>query len=419
MKKIFIIAPYFPPSALPPAQRVRLIVQHAASLGYYPVVFTVDHKYREDPADPWMMELLGNDYKVINVASLDQNKTRKYKIGDLGIRMLPSLFTQLLKYGKSEKPAFMLYPVPSWYTLTIAPLIKFLTKVPYGIDFIDPWVYDLDATETSFKERSSQWIARQFEKWACKNASVIYAVSQGINDNLVKRYPALKNKIFIAVPYGAEKSDFDILRAQLPRVKTDKILIRYIGAISLDNFTVLHGVMPALAKAADHFPLQIEFYGTSYAIELFSKPKLDNWINENNMQIYTKEYPLRVSYKKAVELTLQSDVLILFGGMLPYYAASKLMGLLVSGKPFVAFLHEDSFPAKLLSELNFPYLVTYSHDEESLPVKKIDILADTIKKLITERNDYKGVDLAHPLIQQNTALGMTKSFLEPINKLSA
>ena len=35
-------------------------------------------------------------------------------------------------------------------------------------------------------------------------------------------------------------------------------------------------------------------------------------------------------YKKAVELTLEADILLLIGGMLPYYAASKLMGLLVS-----------------------------------------------------------------------------------------
>ncbi|MEJ7820854.1 MAG: hypothetical protein WKF85_00955 [Chitinophagaceae bacterium] len=32
MKKLFIVAPYFPPSSMSPAQRIRFIVKHAASL---------------------------------------------------------------------------------------------------------------------------------------------------------------------------------------------------------------------------------------------------------------------------------------------------------------------------------------------------------------------------------------------------
>lgn len=418
MKNIFIVAPFFPPSALPPAQRVRLIVQHASTLGYYPTVFTVEHKFREDKPDPWMLELAGNNFKQVLVKSLDQKKTRKFKIGDLGLRMLPFLVSALRKYAKIQKPVFILYPVPPWYILTIAPLVKSITGVPYGIDFIDPWVHDLDPSETSsFKKKASQWIARRMERMACRNASVIYSVSEGINNDLVKRYPELKNKKFVAVPYGAEQNDFELLREQLPQQQHEKIIIRYIGAISLDYYPVLDGVMPALEETAKNIPVEIEFLGTSYASELFSQPKLDKWIAGNNMQSYTKENSLRVSYRKAVELTLQSDILILFGGMVPYYAASKLMGLLVSRKPFIAFLHEDSFPAKLLADLQFPYLVTYSQAEENLPVKKINILADAIKRAISERKEFTGVDLSHPLIQQNTAFGMTKTFLEPINKL--
>ena len=419
MKKIFIIAPHFPPSFLPPAQRVRLIVQHAASLGYFPTVFTVDPKYREETGDPWMVDLVGDQFELVIVNCFAQSKARKFKIGDLGLRMLPFLFFTLRKYAIKEKPDFILYPVPPWYILLIAPLIKRLTGVPYGIDFIDPWVHDLDERERSTKKRISHWISRRMEKNVCKYASIIYAVSQGINDNLIKRYPFLKKKTFIAVPYGAEQNDFDSLRMQLPVVHNDKIVIRYIGAIWLDCYAVLDGLMPALAEVGKTLPLQIEFFGTSYAVGKMSKPQLDKWISENDMQQYTIENPLRVSYRKAVELSLQSDVLLLIGGMASYYAASKLMGLLVSKKPFVAFVHEDSFPAKLLHEISFPYVVTYSQSEKRLPIHQINCLTQIIKRAITEKDSFAGVDLSHPVIQANTALGMTKTFLEPINKLLA
>jgi len=402
---------------MPPSQRVRLIVQHAASLGYFPTVFTVDQKYREERGDPWMVELVGDKFNLVTVNCLDQNKTRKLKIGDLGLRILPYLFFALRKHAKKEKPDFILYPVPPWYILMIAPLLKRLTGIPYGIDFIDPWVHDLDVRERSTKKRISHWISRRMEKKVCESASIIYAVSDGINDNLKKRYPSLKNKIFITVPYGAEKSDFDSLREKLPVVNNKKIVIRYIGAIWIDCYAVLDGLMPALAMVEKSQPLQIEFYGTSYASEKMSKPQLDNWISENNMQEYTTENPYRVTYRKAVELTLQSDVILLIGGMAPYYAASKLMGLLVSKKSFVAFVHEDSFPAKLLREINFPYVVTYSNTPDKLPVLQVQLLAATIKKAIAERHIFAGVDLCHPQIQENTAYGMTKVFLNPINKL--
>ena len=402
---------------MPPSQRVRLIVQHATTLGYYPTVFTVAPKYREEMGDPWMVDLAGDKYKLVTVNCFDQNKTRKFKIGDLGLRILPFLFFTLRKHIKKEKPDFILYPVPPWYVLMIAPLLKNITGVPYGIDFIDPWVHDLDDRERSTKKRISHWISRRMEKNVCRHASIIYAVSKGINNNLVERYPFLKGKIFVTVPYGAEQNDFDSLRSQLPSVNNDKIIIRYIGAIWIDCYAVLDGLMPALAEVGKTLPLQIEFIGTSYAVEKMSKPQLDKWISENNMQEYTLEDPLRVSYRKAVELSLQSDLLLLIGGMEPYYAASKLMGLLISKKVFVAFVHEDSFPAKLLQEINFPYVVTYSQSEEKLPIHQIKCLGEKIKKAIAEKDSFTGVDLSHPVIQANTAFGMTKTFLEPINKL--
>jgi glycosyltransferase involved in cell wall biosynthesis len=419
LKKLFIIAPHFPPSALPPSQRVRLIVQHAASLGFFPTVFTVEPKYREEMEDPWMTELVGDKFNLVMVDCLDQNKTRKFKIGDLGLRILPFLFFKLRKYIKKDKPDFILYPVPPWYILMIAPLMKRLTGVPYGIDFIDPWVHDLDERERSTKKIISHWISRRMEKHVCKHASIIYAVSQGINDNLIKRYPYLKNKIFITVPYGAEQNDFDALRTQLPITNNDKIVIRYIGALWMDCYKVLDGLMPALAEVKKTIPLQIEFLGTGYASEKLSKKQLDKWIIQYNMKEYTFEQPYRVTYRRAVELTLQSDVLLLMGGMAPYYAASKLMGLLVSKKPFVAFLHEDSFPAKLLLEINFPYVVTYGQSENRLPIHQTKCLTEIIKKAIAEKNTFNGVDISHPVIQANTAFGMTKTFLEPINKILA
>jgi hypothetical protein len=134
------------------------------------------------------------------------------------------------------------------------------------------------------------------------------------------------------------------------------------------------------------------------------------------MNHFAKEFPLRVTYKKAVELTLTADILFLVGGMQPYYAASKLMGLIVSKKPFLAFIHKDSFPAKFLKEVNYPYVVTYSAEENELPIQQQAALVDTLNNLYLKLQQFQPVSITHPLVQENTAAGMTKIFLENISK---
>lgn len=382
-------------------------------MGYYPYVFTSNPKYREEKEDPWMVELAGNDFELFVVKTKNPQKTRKFGVGDLGLRMLPALCNDLILKSKELKPDFILYLVPPWYLLTVAKKIKKKTGVPYGIDFIDPWVVP-STPHDNFKKKLSQKIARIFEKKATVNADVIYSVSEGINDNLKKNHSLPREKPLFAIPYGVEPSDFNL---KVEKKQGDKIIIRYIGAVWEDAYPVLETFLEALAYVEKKTPLKIEFLGTSYAGDGLAKSQTQKWIESLAMQTYMTESPLRIPYKKAVELTLSADIIILFGGMQPYYAASKLMGLVASAKPFVAFLHEASFPAKFLKELNYKYLVTYS--KQQLPEIKKDILIEVIENLINEKDKFERFDLNNLLIQKNTALGMTKAFIEPIEKIIA
>src|SRR5664279_654455 len=102
-KIVFIPAPFFPPSAMPPSQRIRLLVRHLHEFGWKPVIFTVDPYYREESSDPWMVEIAGNAFEKIEVGAWDQRKTRKFGLGDLGIRMFSGLYRALVKQAKKER----------------------------------------------------------------------------------------------------------------------------------------------------------------------------------------------------------------------------------------------------------------------------------------------------------------------------
>jgi hypothetical protein len=204
--KLFIVSPHFPPSALPPSQRVRLMLPYLGRHDVRATIFTVDPRFREEMTDQWMVELAGNNFDKIVVKCLSQKMTRKIGFGDLGFRLSPFLFFRLLKEIKKQKPDMILFPVPPWNTLMIVPLLHRLTGVKYAIDYIDPWV--VRDQPVNFKQRFSQWIARSFERRVVKNASVIFAVSEGINKQLLEDYPFLDKERLIGVPYGGEMKDF-------------------------------------------------------------------------------------------------------------------------------------------------------------------------------------------------------------------
>src|SRR5450755_4647568 len=104
MPTVYIAAPFFPPSSMPPSQRVRLLVRHLNEFGWKPVVFTVNQRYREDKEDPWMNEIAGDAFEKVEVKAWDQRTIRKFGLGDLGIRVFSGLFRAILKQVKQEKP---------------------------------------------------------------------------------------------------------------------------------------------------------------------------------------------------------------------------------------------------------------------------------------------------------------------------
>ena len=412
-KIVFIPAPFFPPSAMPPSQRVRLLVRHLHEFGWKSVIFTVDHYYREEAADPWMTEIAGNAFEKIEVRAWDQRKTRKFGLGDLGIRSFFGLYRSMLKQVKKEKPTLILYPVPPWYIMVMAPFIKRATGIPYAIDFIDPWVYN--TSKKNFKSVVSQRLARQLEGRVVKKSSAIFAVSQGILDDLKKRYPSITSKPLIAVPYGVEVSDYDAIRVQ--KKEDTKITIRYTGAVSENMLVVMDSLLAAFKIVSKSLPVQVIFTGTSYAGIGLAKPVLSELISKNEVTDFVTENPARVGYREALEINKQADMQLLVGDTTPYYAASKMMGLVASGKPFFAWVHADSYPAKFLAELQYPHRLAFQNNELGTE-KKVEQLAEALLYSLKNREQFIPIPTDNHVFSKHTAKAMTKIFTDTFQKIN-
>lgn len=397
---------------MPPSQRVRLLVKHLHGFGWQPVILTVDHYYREELADPWMLEIMGNHYEKIDVGCLDQRKTRKFGIGDLGIRMLVNLFFVLKKETKKRKPDIILYPVPPWYIMVLAPIIKSISGIPFAIDFIDPWVHSTQ--KKGFKAKMSQWIARRCEGFVVKKSSAVFAVSQGILDTLVERYPSIKNIPLVAVPYGVEFSDFDAIKVKKP--VSGPAIIRYIGAISEAMLPVVDTLIKALFLVQKRTPIVVEFTGTNYAGAGLVKPLLTELISKNMATGFITENPARVDYRQALELGMSATMQLLIGDTTPYYAASKMMGMAASGQSFFAVIHKKSFPAAFLNEVHFENKFEFE-TEKLAENNTIEQLANAFYNSIINRHTFKAIPTDNYQLQQYSAYAMTKIFSDTLKKI--
>ena len=211
---------------------------------------------------------------------------------------------------------------------------------------------------------------------AVKNSDAIIAVSQGILEDLKKRYPSLASLPLVAVPYGVEVSDYDAIPV-LKKDRFQRYLVRYTGAISENMLVVVDSLLKAFKKVREVLPLRIIFTGTSYAGIGLTKPVLAELISGNDVADFVTENPARVGYREALEMSKQADMQLLVGDTTPYYAASKMMGLVASGKPFFAWVHFESFPAQFLEELKYPHRMVY-RTEELGDENKIRLLSERI-----------------------------------------
>ena len=412
MPTVFIASPYFPPSALPPSQRVRLLVRHLHEFGWKAVIFTVEPKYREEDPDPWMTEIAGDRFEKIMVTAWDQRKTRRFGIGDIGIRMFAGLYRAMLEKAKQEKPDLILFPVPPWYIMLLGPVIKKITGVRFVVDYIDPWIFDIKTS--NLKARISQWIARRSERFVLKRAGAIFAVSEGILNDLRARYPALQSGPMVAVPYGVEVTDYQTIRAAAG--VDSRIRMRYTGAVSENMLPVIDVLLAAMKKLNRQQPLDVLFTGTTYAGEGFIKPVLSDIIEAQSAGGFVQENPARVGYRTALQLGMDADFQLLIGDTTAYYAASKMMGLVASGKPFFALLNAASFPANFLNQLQYPHMVLFAPEQLGHP-ELTERVYQGLVRAIREKDQYQPVSIHHPVLSQYTARAMTKTFTDTFQKV--
>jgi len=345
LKKILIISPHFPPSNLAAVHRSRLFAQHLPSMGWDPTVLMVDEKYYEEKLDTNLEKLVSVNLKIEKAEAF--NVTTPRLIGDIGIRGFFQLYKKAKQIVRRDKIDFVYIPIPSFYVALLGRWLHASTGVKYGIDYIDPWVHEFPGA--GFRYRLSETVAKFLEPIAVKKASLITGVAQGYYKGVYERNPHLLHScVFAAMPYGGEKEDHTKVAELKIKpylfTKSAKTQLVYAGAMLPKAYEPLESIFKAISSAKDYYDnTEFHFIGTGktpndvdgYNIKPLAE-KYGLW------QTVIFEYPARIPYLDVLVHLDAADGIFILGSTEPHYTPSKVYQAVLSAKPILAVLHEES-----------------------------------------------------------------------------
>ncbi len=420
MKKILIITSHFPPSNLAGIHRSRLFAQHLRTFGWEPIVLTVEERYYEEPPDLNIMKLLPPELRVERVNAF--RLTRPRMIGDVGLRAFFQLYSKAVKLVKREKIDFVFIIIPSFYTALLGRLLHWKTGVPYGIDYMDPWVHKFPGSE---KKLSRAWwsskIAGMLEPFAVRKASLITAVAEGYYQGVVDRYPFLKtSSVFGAMPVGGEKEDHRKvkrlnLQPYLFEKKPDKIQMVYAGTMWPPALPVINAVFQGIAENPGTFRnVEFHFIGTyvsSNDPQGYMKPIAEKW-GIWNKQVF--EYPNRIPYMDALIHLEASSGIFIFGSVQPHYTPSKVYQSVLSGKPIMAVLHTASTAVGIIRHSQAGTVLDFNGEND---VEKIrNEFANKFAEYVVLLEHWNPANVKHAMLDQYSAEKVTEQLAKVLEQ---
>jgi hypothetical protein len=407
-RRVLVIAPFFPPSGLPPSHRARLFVRHLRSYGWEPIVLTVDPRDREEAQEPALVSLVPPDLHIESVRAF----RRRFGLGDLGLRALPALLARAASIVRAQRADVVLLIVPPWYALWMARPLRWLTGRPIVVDYVDPWRIEPTGT---LKSRLAARVAAWSEGWCLGGVSGLFAVSQAIVSGVKDRFPALATMPSGSAPYGFDAADLTLAGKPRPGDGTLRRIV-YVGALSDSQLPVFASFLDALA--ATPLPIRLELYGTTYAPGARARPRVAHLVEARGLSSQVVERPERVPYAEAMALAAGADANLVLGDLTTYYAASKLMPTLAARRPIVAVLHAATEPAALLRGLNAKGLVLYGDQPSPTPADAVPSIRAVLSDLVAGRISPLTIDVMTDLtLRPRTAAGMTGALADVLTRV--
>jgi hypothetical protein len=418
MKRVVIVTPYFAPSNLTSGHRGRHFAAHLSKFGWQAKILSVAERYYEENLDEELEKLIPADLEVIRTKALPARPIRL--IGDIGIRSFWWHYRKLCDLARKGLMDLLYILIPPNYSALLGYLVFRSFRIPYAVDYIDPWVHPWPGCERLF---SKAWFAyqlnRKLEPIALRQVSLITGVAPGYYEPLMSRYSWLDSCRFLAIPYGAEEEDFRYLE-KYPRPPylfnpdDGNFHIVYAGAMLPRAYATLEALFRAIVMLRQNSPrlvqkLKIHFIGTGSSPrnpESFTvRPLAENY----GLLDIILEHPMRIPYLDTLNHLKFASAVLILGSSEAHYTPSKIFQAVLTRRPVISLLHSKSSSVDMLQRIGAAEtLVTF--DLEHPPDSRIEEIAGMIAR-ITQEN-YSQPDFNRDIFSNYSAQAVTKKLAE-------
>jgi len=414
MKNILIIYPHWPPSNLAGVHRARLIANYLSEFEWHPVVLSVHPDCYEEPHDWDLLKTVSDKIEVHFVKAFKVRKPRI--IGDIGLRSFFQLKQAALEIIKQKKIEFIWIPIPSFYIAILGRVLFNKTKIPYGIDYIDPWVRDI-SNRKNLRAILSNAIARLLEPYAIKKASLVSGVAEAYFKPAIERNFRKMKPVQVAMPYGFDRNDHLIRIENIfypwSEYKACKPYI-YAGA-----FLPLSGLfINLLCKALRDLKnleildpdVRLFFIGTGN----YNHKSIAEYAEEYGVNDIVIEIRDRFPFLHVLNFLSGAKGVLLIGSTEEHYTASKTFQSVLSGRPVFSILHYKSTAVEIFKKCKADaYLCEYEPDQG------IEIFYENIKIIFSDFLDEKKVyEPDFNILENYSAKQSANSLIKAINSIN-
>jgi hypothetical protein len=413
MKKLLIIYAHWHPSNLAGVHRPRLIGNYLAEYGWKPRVLTVEEQYFEENPDPDFEKTFSPDFEVTRVKAFPIIKPRL--IGDIGLRAFFQLYKKAKEIIRTEKIDFIWVPIPSFYQAVLGRMLYEKTGIPYGIDYIDPWIRNISGRK-KLRAVFSNWIARMLEPYAVKKVSLISGVSTSYYQPVLERN--LKDKIIehVGMPYGFDPNDHNITLKNLsypwdefPGCKP----ILYAGAFLPQSGLFMRLLFKTVSefKSNGRWNSNIRFFfvGTGS----YQHKSVKSYAKEAGIGDIVVEIRERKPFLHVLNYLDVTWRVMIIGSTEKHYTASKTFQALLSKRPVFTMFHEKSSAIDIIKEASadkFTFSYSEQMTEEDILDKLKPMLAEFIKEDIHWKPGFQKLD-------KYSARNSAKLLVEKLDKI--
>lgn len=380
MRRVLVVAYYFPPSGGPGVQRVLKMVRYLPQFGWEPVVLTVRegtfpardesllaeipphiHVERTRILEPYTFyRRLTGTRQAIDVAVLtDRAETSRrqrlaqfvratFFIPDARVGWLFDAIPAGVRLVEQWEIEALYTSSPPYTGALIGRALKRRTGRAWVMELRDPW--------TGFLTTPRRWwlprrIDRHLERSCLEQADRVVAAWEGIISDARAKYPALPPEKFITIPNGFDAADYPTTTATATTTepqRTGALTITYTGSLyGLRNPDVLIAALEQLIAEGTIPParVRLRFVGRVGEDVLATLARSSLWTQ-------TEVVPY-VPHAESLRYVLESDVALLVVDRSTDSAQivpGKVFEYLGAGKPILALAPHGSAIEALLAE---------------------------------------------------------------------